>query len=120
MFDERLDNDGYPTEQVLEAIEKWDYRDIPGVFALIRELWWPDFEPGGGWGVSEGLSPEEHVVVHGPLFPERRFIRFATGGWSGNESLIYALRRNQIIWSVTWSLSSRGGLHIFTLDRGVS
>jgi len=42
-----------------------------------------------------------------------KFLRLATVGWSGNEALVDALARNAVIYSLTWRLSSRGGLHIF-------
>jgi hypothetical protein len=116
MSNEHLDSDGYPTEETLKAIEAWPWQDIPGVFKLIRELWWCD-----GWGVSDTLSPAEKTVCHDWNYKNSNYLRFATGGWSGNESLIYALRANHIIWSVTWVLSARGGLHIFRLrDDGLS
>ena len=105
---EYLDLDGYPTDAALDRIKEWDWHDVPGVFAFIRELWWQE-----GWGVSDTLRPEEYKVCHNDLFPDRKYIRFATGGWSGNESLIYALRENHIIWSCCWQLSASGGLHIF-------
>lgn len=106
-----LDADGYPTDDTLRAIETWPWQDIEGLFKLIRELWWIK-----GWGVTDTLTEAEkevcHDDIHSTLQP-CRYLRFATGGWSGNESLIHALRRNHIVWSTTWVLSARGGLHIF-------
>lgn len=36
---------------------------------------------------------------------------------SGNEDLIDAMRRNTMLWHVTWQLSARGGLYIFRYPR---
>lgn len=43
------------------------------------------------------------------------FLRFATGGWSGNEDMMHALTENYPVMAC-WRLSARGGLHIFEVD----
>jgi hypothetical protein len=101
--------DGYPTEETLAAIEQWPYQDAAGCLDFVRAAWhWPDWQ-------CEGLRDEEASVVHAE--PDDQYARFATGGWSGNESLIHALKRNQMICTLTWQLSARGGLHIFRYPR---
>jgi len=37
----------------------------------------------------------------------------STGGWSGNEELIGAMRMNFILWSQWWWSSRRGGHYVF-------
>lgn len=86
-----LDGAGYPTEAVLGLIEGWPYADARGCLEIVRALW---------------------------RYPERatrrgRRYRFSTGGWSGNEDLIAALRNNFVIWGQCWQSSHRGGLHLF-------
>jgi hypothetical protein len=104
------DSDGYPTDEEIACIEAWPYDDIAGLFAFVESCWWmPDF------GVSHDLSPAEREVVHAE--DGDRYLRLATGGWSGNESIIGAMRRNVIVWSLTWRLTSCGGLHIFKHRR---
>lgn len=89
-----MDDDGYPTDEELERLEKWPFDDIGGAFAFVKSLWWmPDF------GVVE---------ANGILY-------LATGGWSGNESVIEAMLRNVGI-STRWICSSRGGAHEFELS----
>lgn len=95
MIDENYDP--YPTDEQLEIIEKWDWNDIPGVFEYIKSLWFYDeyFSP-----VRDANSKKTIYMV-------------STVGWSGNESLIYALQKNYFIWSTTWVSSRRGGHYIF-------
>lgn len=100
-----FDEDGYPTDATLTAIETWPYKDSSGCLDFARAAWhWPDYANGD-------LSAAEREVVHAE--PEARFARFATGGWSGNESIIGALKANTMVRAMTWRLTARGGLHIF-------
>ena len=90
-----LDSDGYPTDEALAAIINWDRHDIGGCFDYIGRLW---------------------------RYPERwhregRTITASTGGWSGNEELIGALRENRMIWLMTWHQIRRGGHYVFKLPR---
>ena len=41
-------------------------------------------------------------------------LRLATGGWSGNESIIGAIHRN-LYFAHCWCKSERGGLHVYKL-----
>ncbi len=99
-----LDEDGYPTEEVLKFITEFnDLRSIDELFEFIRDnLWWHPDDP-GKWVNSR----------------HRRFLRYrmATGGWSGNESIIRSLRDNFMIWTLTWEASFSGGLHIFDIPE---
>ncbi len=101
--------DGYPTEWTLKMLEQWPHEDAQGALEFMRKAWnWDDH-------VSNELKPEEAKVVHaddGDLY-----FRFATGGWSGNESLIGAFEENIVCYSLTWCASVRGGLHIFRVTK---
>jgi hypothetical protein len=100
-----MDEDGYPTDEVLEAIRQWPYTDANGCLEYVAGLWhWPDF-------ASRELPPHEAEVVHAD--DGDRYLRLATGGWSGNESLISAMKENVMLRSMCWCLSARGGLHIW-------
>jgi hypothetical protein len=100
-----FDADGYPTEDTLEAITRWPYQDVNGCLDFCRQAWhWPDF-------TSDVLTPCEAAVVRAD--PDERFARFATGGWSGNEDIIRALKANKPVWMFTWRFSAAGGLFIF-------
>ena len=103
-----FDKNGYPTDSVLAQLV---YIEQPtGALDFALELWNRNFG-----STSEELRPHELAILHADK--DERFIRFATGGWSGNESVISALRENHLAWALTWRLSTRGGLHIFEYPR---
>lgn len=105
-----LDADGYPTENALEAIEKWHWDNIPGWFKFIEGIWYMR-----SWGWKEADEPHDwsdmeqykDKVVH------RYYI--STAGWSGNESIIRAMQNNEMMWHLNWVQSRRGGHYIFEL-----
>lgn len=73
MTEPTFDRDGYPTEETLEAIKQWPWEERTAVFPFIASAWhWDDW--------AKETRPGLWV--------------FATGGWSGNESLIDALHDN--------------------------
>jgi hypothetical protein len=43
-------------------------------------------------------------------------LRIATGGWSGNESVVHQMEKT-IFWSVLWKASVCGGLFILDADK---
>jgi hypothetical protein len=100
-----FDADGYPTAETLETIERWPWRAADTCLDFVRAAWhWPEY-------VREDITAGEAEVLHAE--PRGRYVRFATGGWSGNESLIAALRHNQKIHFLCWRLTAFGGLHIY-------
>ena len=107
-----LDEDGYPTEQALEVVEKWHWDDAKGWFKFIEELWaYHDF----GW--KEKVEPHEQQGFKG--YENRMAYRYyiSTAGWSGNESIIRAMQRNDLMWHLNWVQSRRGGHYIFELKE---
>lgn len=92
-----LDYDGYPSEAALEKIAAWPARDFNGLLEYVASLWaYPDY-------VTRA--------------PEARTYTFATGGWSGNESLVSALQQNLIFWGTCWMSSRRGGRYEFVIPN---
>ena len=91
-----LDSNGYPTEEILKKIEEWPYsNDFKDLIELVGELWtYSDY-----WKV-DGLS-----------------IEASTGGWSGNESIISALRNNRMFWAMCWLSTERGGHYTFKMMK---
>ena len=87
----------YPTEEELEKIRKWDVvKDPMGLIAFIKGLWkYPDY-----------------FVVKG-----KRVIKLelSTGGWSGNEDIIGALRENEMFFLLWWQKSIMGGHYFFRI-----
>lgn len=99
------DDYGYPSDRTLETIRQWPWNDLNGCLDFIAKAWhWPEF------GVRWELRPFEAECVHAE--PSERFLRLATGGWSGNEEIIGAMRHNMML-QTRWRLSSCGGLHIY-------
>lgn len=102
---EWLDEDGYLTEAALDKLKAWPYDDINGALDFVRSLWHRDH-----W-CGHDISQHEAAVLHAE--PGDKFLRCATGGWSGNEALIAALNDNRMLRSLAWRFSARGGLHIY-------
>ena len=106
MPDGWLDGDGYPTEAALKGIKRW-LVDTSGarrdLMDFVKALWWmPD------WGWQEFADKDATVYV------------LHTGGWSGNESLIGALRENFLWWAMSWQASRIGGHFEFRIKREVT
>jgi hypothetical protein len=102
MFESDLqDDDGYPTDIATEIIERWSWNDDEGLLKFIESIWWcPSF----GW--------------HEEVSEDKRIFNLSTGGWSGNESLIYALEQNHhFAWHRLWVQSRRGGHYIFEIEN---
>lgn len=91
--------DGYPTEETDIAIRGWDFRDAPGWLEFIREAW---------------------DESYGRIWEDGGLLKLATGGWSGNESIVYAMRENHILWATLWESSHRGGLEVLRMPNKTS
>ena len=89
-----FDGCGYPTEETELAIKDWDCRDAPGWLAYIRKAW---------------------NIHYGRLWEVDGTLKLATGGWSGNESIVQAMRENHVLWSLLWESSHRGGLEVLKI-----
>jgi hypothetical protein len=101
MFDE----DGYPTDDALFLVEKWHWSEEKGWFDFIKSIW---HMVSYSW--NEGYEPNEWK--NGEL-SYRYYI--STIGWSGNEAIIRAMEKNDMLWFFTWVQSRRGGHYIFEL-----
>jgi len=92
-----LDENDYPDEKSLKEIEEWDIlkQDVRGLLDLVKE--------NTNWS-------DRQICITG-----KKIIRFEyhTGGWSGNEDVINALRQNLLFWSLFWEKSTRGGHYYF-------
>lgn len=102
------DGDGYPTDAALERIRTWPHDDFSGLLEFVESIWWLD----GEWGVWDW---ENTTDLGRPITRHK----LATGGWSGNESIIEAMHKNIIFWLMCWESSRRGGLHTFTTPRSL-
>lgn len=102
MDEPTFDGDGYPTEETLAAIGWWPVNsaaDFAAVMDFVGRAWkYPDrWECEPGW--------------RSPDWPERTYRRyvFSTGGWSGNESLVGAIKANRLVEMVGAWEWRRGG-----------
>jgi len=101
-----LDEDGYPTNAALDVIRLWHFIDAKGWFKFIENLWhFREF----GWKEKDEPHDYKDKIVH------RYYI--STGGWSGNEDLIRAMQKNEMMWAFNWVQSRRGGHYIFELKE---
>ena len=92
MLHPTFDSFGYPSDDTLDKIINWN-KDWKDLMAYIQEAWKYD----------------------NYFKNEDNFYTLVTGGWSGNESLIGALKENYIFWSLFWVSSHRGGRYEFEL-----
>lgn len=89
-----MDSNGYPEDDELLKIEQWPYTNCAGLLEYARGLWqYPNY-----WTVSPS-----------------GIYQVATGGWSGNESVIAAMQANRMFWALCWMLSRRGGYFEFEI-----
>jgi hypothetical protein len=101
-----LDEDGYPTDDALTIIKLWHWDDFKGWFKFIENIWHLR-----SWGWSEGLFPEENGF---DIKDKQRYqYHISTAGWSGNEDIIRSMEKNDMMWSLAWVQSRRGGHYIF-------
>jgi len=93
----------YPTNRELKQIATWPYeRGSRSWFEFIESIWWS-----AEWGFRKS---------------QRRYY-VSTGGWSGNEEIIAAMRKNFILWSQCWISVRRGGHYVFgnfTINGGAN
>lgn len=93
-YDTLRDDDGYPTDAAIAHIE--NFRGTPEhLTTLIIELWHL-------LDVTPEIDPETGDVK----------VVLVTAGWSGNETIISALK-NTSYHMFGWQSSSRGGLHVY-------
>jgi hypothetical protein len=94
--------DGYPQEIELDRIRTWPMEaGWDALMEYVMERW-----DGGRVGIRSRRRLPNHKG--GPL--KRRYI-FVTGGWSGNEDLIAALKQNRLFMMVCAERWERGGLY---------
>lgn len=99
-----MDAEGYPDKFELEKIEKWDVRDFPSLLEFIEER--HQFK---GYLTSKVIKERFNK---NPILEWH----YSTAGWSGNESMIYALLKNwmfKVMWYYSWRT---GGHYVFRID----
>jgi len=98
--------DEYPEENELKQIRNWEiagkdttnenlHSNIQELIEFIQERW---------------RYTGNYFQLNG------RYLELHTGGWSGNEDIIHALRLN-LFWMIYWQKSVRGGHYYFKLPE---
>ena len=96
-----LDKYGYPTDTTLTKIAEWPSKDSEGWFQFIQSIWnFADW----GWGEIEKLDSNGNNINSYSIY---------TMGWSGNEDVIRAMQKNDILWLRSLISTRHGGHYIF-------
>jgi hypothetical protein len=103
---QRPENDPYPTNTELRIIQRWNILKytIPDLVEYVKAVWW---YPERQFELRKG---RDHLRRRACMKLELH-----TGGWSGNESVICALRRNYLFWSMFWRKTYAGGHYYFEI-----
>jgi hypothetical protein len=102
----------YPTKADESRVTAWQsewinndtFQVLAPWFDLVKSFWWM---PEWGWTEFDGEDDGDPVRVY----------QISTGGWSGNEGLISAMRDNYLHWSLTFYQMRRGGHYEFRIPR---
>jgi len=98
--------DEYPTTSELKQIKDWDINDFINLLSFIEDLWWsPDWGFKMEWG-KDRLNNKRPVIL----------LELHTGGWSGNEDIIYSLLENRMFKSLWYTQWNRGGHYRFEIN----
>jgi hypothetical protein len=91
-------DDDYPSDEFLDYLAEIQVTTIAmarTVLKTVISLWrWPHL-------ASHDINADEYILH--------------TGGWSGHESIINALQKNELFWFLCWKSSHRGGHYVFDL-----
>ena len=94
-----FDENGYPTEGTLKAVENWYFSErLANLDELLKLVY-------DNWQYREYWQYDRQTGC----------LSISTVGWSGNEYLMSAMQRNLIFWGCFWFLSRRGGHYQFKL-----
>lgn len=106
-MNDALDNDGYPTEETLEKISKWEWSDVFGLLDFLESIWaYAEWGFHRKWGYTNRHLRKEFVL----------FLELHTAGWSGNEEIIAALRKNFMFFNIWWVRHDVGGHFYFEIN----
>ena len=86
----------------LRRIAEWSHKDGFGeLLSFVKSIWaYSDW----GWSEKEGVN-----IIHKPVTE----YHISTAGWSSNEEIIGALRRNFVFWGMCFKSHQSGGHYMF-------
>ena len=103
-----LDQDGYPTDLALTLIEEANpfEKNPHDLMDFVKDLWqYADW----GWSEKKKKNYDGKKAI---------LYSISTGGWSGNESIISALKNNKnFFWTLYWQESRVGGHYKFLIPK---
>lgn len=92
-----------PDDEIERRVREYN-GSVTGLFDLLSQLWDRDYGD----------------LVEHDIGDDVRILSFVTGGWSHNETVMYALETHQ--WTahrLTWISSHRGGLHVYEITHRI-
>lgn len=92
-----FDYNGYPSEEFLEHLKTC--KSVKQIFDELKVVWWNT-----DWG----------LIFHRP-YKHQVKVELHTGGWTGNENIIAALRQNVRFWFRCY-MWRKGGHFYFSFD----
>lgn len=110
-FSLELDSEGYPTEETLLKIKECSYSQLPSLLLEIKKIW-----AYNSFYITDDPPEEFPKDSLLPSCYKGKWLRLATVGWSGNESIISYLEEN-VFSKFFWQMSMRGGLHIYKIPN---
>ena len=111
-----VDEDRYPDEKTLMYIETFPvWGGYCKLMSCITHLW--ESMPTAMWETSAIYSKPLEEDFEAEVIALQ--YKFATGGWSGAEDVIYALKSNTLFWTQCWELSKRGGYFEFKVPNSL-
>lgn len=106
--DNQIDEDGYPTEELLQFIREYDLvkEDVYDLIDILFSNWYH-----GNYGYElKGAYTDK-------LFHKRyRTLELHTLGRSGNASIIDALKENELFFDLYWRKTEVGGHYYFRIS----
>lgn len=113
-----MDKDGYPTKEELRFIRTYDIikRPIKPLIEYIEERWWA-----ADWGFKLSKHRDDYKSIIRPggkaVHRYHYILELHTGGWSGNEDIIYALEDNRWFYNFYWHSSRTGGHYEYRIPE---
>lgn len=101
-----FDTEGYPSKETLAFISNNGYDGA--IFSFAEKAYNKHY---GSWKLIKHYK-QNLLVFEKPYTA----LRITTGGYSGNESIIKALKEG-CIWRYAWEASFKGGLYILNNDK---
>ena len=110
-------DDCYPTDKELDYVKNYDCSKLPVKVLLdyIESIWWM---PSWGFEMTERTDDYACTDIKGKEHTHQyHVLNLSTGGWSGNEDIMVALKSNKWFHCFYWVQSRRGGHYIFEFDK---